>query len=95
MRSMKSILALMSLGMMTSAMSKGSHFNDGSFGHGVPEQKPKVIPKGCSEYTFYGFTVTALNEKSARKKCIKLSNKKYGLTDKPLDYSVDQGGENG
>jgi hypothetical protein len=30
-----------------------------------------VIPKGCSEYTFYGITVIAINEKSARKKCAK------------------------
>lgn len=32
------------------------------------EPVPKVIPKGCKEYTFHGITVIAVSEKSARKK---------------------------
>ena len=32
-----------------------------------PVKKP--IPAGCKEYTFYGVTVVAINENSARKKC--------------------------
>lgn len=66
---------LAALGMM-SAMTTGSTYgrgsNDGSIGNGVPDNKPKIIPKGCKEYTFYGVTVVALNRKSAKKKAAKL-----------------------
>lgn len=35
------------------------------------EPVDKVIPAGCKEYTFYGITVVAISEKSARKKIAK------------------------
>lgn len=37
------------------------------------EQPKRVIPAGCKEYSFYGHTVIALNEKTARRKCKKLA----------------------
>lgn len=37
-----------------------------------PNFKPKPIPKGCKEFTIDGFTVVALNEKSAKRKIDKL-----------------------
>lgn len=40
-----------------------------------PQPIKKVIPNACAEYSFYGFTVIAISEKSARKKCAKLKDK--------------------
>jgi hypothetical protein len=63
-------------------------------GHGVPDEKPEVIPNGCQKYTFYGYTVVALNKKSAKKKCAKLANKENIFICKgcghelPEDYSM-------
>lgn len=67
---MKSILALFAMGMMVdTAMTQ----NDGNYRHCIPKYKPKIIPRGCKEFTFYGVTVVAINEKTAKKKCKKLS----------------------
>ena len=41
----------------------------------APSKPKKVIPAGCKEYSFYGFDVVAISEKSARKKCKKLMEK--------------------
>lgn len=63
-------LAAMSMSMVNSS-TKGH--NDGSYGHGVPDEKPEIIPNGCQKYTFYGHTVIAISKKSAKKKCAKLA----------------------
>lgn len=72
MKNKLSVLA--ALGMMyamtESPSSKGT--NDGSYGHGIPDIKSKIIPKGCKEFKIHGHTVVALNKKSAFKKVKKL-----------------------
>lgn len=70
----KKIQSLAALGFMLSMMENYSNrgANYGSISHGVRAEKKKVIPKGCKEYTFYGFTVIAIGEKQAIRKCKKL-----------------------
>lgn len=74
---LKSLLGLALIDVMMMGNQKTSDSNDGSFGHGIPDKKPKVIPKGCKEYTFYGITVVAISESSARKKCLKMFDKQH------------------
>lgn len=44
---------------------KKSNTNDGTYGHGMPDNPIKIIPKGAKEFTYKGITVTALTEKRA------------------------------
>jgi len=41
----------------------------------------KPVPKGCLEYSFFGVTVIALNEKSAIRKCQKKIENKLEISD--------------
>jgi len=41
----------------------------------------KPVPKGCREYSFFGVTVIALNEKSAIRKCQKKTENKLEISD--------------
>jgi hypothetical protein len=52
--------------------SRNTRFSEAEILNSEPVKKP--IPNGCKEYTFYGHTVVALNEKSAIKKCKKLAD---------------------
>jgi len=68
---------LATLGMMA-AMGNLDNNQGRQFDVQDVEPPKKVIPKGCKEYSLYGFTVIAINEKSARRKLDKLaSNRKY------------------
>jgi hypothetical protein len=67
---MKNVAILYALAAM-SMSSKVQGGNDGSFGHGIPDEPKRVIPNGCKEYKFYGITVVATSEKKARKKAHK------------------------
>jgi len=75
----KRIAMMMATMGLMSSMSFGSNqtsgSNDGSLGHGIPDNPKRVIPNGCKEYEFYGFKVVALSEKRARAKALKLLNK--------------------
>lgn len=66
--------ALMALGLMS--MHMPNHYNDGSIGHGIPNNPKKIIPNGCKEYTIRGITVVAISEKSAIKKVNKILSRK-------------------
>lgn len=50
--------------------------NDGSIGHGIPDNPKKIIPKGCKEYTYMGITVIATSKKNAIKKINKKLDKR-------------------
>lgn len=60
--------------MLASYSVKENIFNDGSLGHGIPDNPKKIIPKGCKEYTYRGVTVISTSEKNAIKKI----NKRLG-----------------
>jgi hypothetical protein len=72
MRDLKNLQVLMALGLMSmgTASSAGSRYDPQDVA-----PVPKVIPAGCKEYTFQGYTVVAISEASARKKCNKLRDK--------------------
>ena len=53
-------------------------WNDGSYGHGIPDQPKRVIPKGCKLFRIYGVEIVAISEKSARKKYDKMQRRKEG-----------------
>jgi len=44
----------------------------------------KPIPKGCREYSFFGVTVIALNERTAIRKCQKKAENKLEISDLKL-----------
>lgn len=80
---MKKIGLMLGLASMMAEMSsyhvygKNTSTNDGSIGHGIPDNPKKVIPKGCKEYSIAGVRVIAISEKSAEKKVAKiLKNRK-------------------
>lgn len=62
------LAAFAAVAMMTDTRDRGRYFNPEDI-----EPKKKPIPAGCKEYTFYGYTVVASNEKMAIKKCQKLA----------------------
>lgn len=63
-----STLLAMALMMAETCNNHGNYFDPDE---SEPVNKP--IPAGCKEYTFYGHTVIASNEKNAIRKCKKLS----------------------
>jgi len=70
---------LLALSIMGAMINSGDSMSRKSKHSDFYEDEPikKIIPKGCKEYSFYGFTVIAISEKSARKKCKKLMDKNH------------------
>ena len=69
------ILMALAVAMSTIASNtKGG--NDGSFGHGIPDNPRRIIPKGCQVFMIKGFEVIALTRERAY---IKLKKKRPDL----------------
>lgn len=68
MRNKGALLAFAAMAMATD-MRFSSQISDETLKNGkhIPV-KPKVIPKGCSKFSFDGFECIAINEKSALRK---------------------------